>query len=58
MQATSKVIQNHENENVRNTGQGEPGHRKCMRLKLRGGQAYYRSSDYTAVVAGATNNRA
>jgi hypothetical protein len=30
--------------------------RKYKRLKLDGGQAYDRSSDYTAVVAGATNN--
>jgi hypothetical protein len=28
------------------------------RLKLGGGQAYDRSSDYTAVVAGATTDRA
>jgi hypothetical protein len=28
------------------------------RLKLGGGEAYDRSSDYAAVVAGATNNRA
>jgi hypothetical protein len=27
-------------------------------IKLGGGQAYYRSSDLTAVVAGATNDRA
>jgi hypothetical protein len=41
----AEVIQNHENENVRNIGQGEPRHRKYMRLKLGGGQAYDRSSD-------------
>jgi hypothetical protein len=45
------VIQNHDNENVRNIGQGEARHRKYKRLKLGGGQAYDRSSDYT-VVAG------
>jgi hypothetical protein len=38
-------IQNHENENVRNIGQGEARHRKYKRLKLGGGQAYDRSSD-------------
>jgi hypothetical protein len=43
----SEVIQNHENENVRNIGQGEPRHRKYVykRLKLGGGQAYDHSSD-------------
>jgi hypothetical protein len=50
----AEVIQNHENVNVRNIGQGEPRHRKYKRLKLRGDQAYDRSSDYSAVVAGAT----
>jgi hypothetical protein len=37
--------QNHENEHVRGTGQGEARHRKYKRLKLGGGQAYDRSSD-------------
>jgi hypothetical protein len=32
-------------------GQGEARHRKYKRLKLGGGQAYDRSSDYAAVVA-------
>jgi hypothetical protein len=41
----AEVIQNHENANVRNIGQGEPPHRKYKRLKLGGGQAYDRSSD-------------
>jgi hypothetical protein len=41
----AEVIQNHENANVRNTGQGEARHRKYKRLKLGGGQAYDRSSD-------------
>jgi hypothetical protein len=41
----AEVIQNHENANVRNIGQGEPRHRKFKRLKLCGGQAYDRSSD-------------
>jgi hypothetical protein len=49
---------NHENENVRNLGQGELRHSKYKGLKLRGGQAYDRSSDLTSVVAGATNDRA
>jgi hypothetical protein len=33
----AKVIQNHENENVRYIGQGEARHRKYKRLKLGGG---------------------
>jgi hypothetical protein len=41
----AEVIQNQENANVRNIGQGEPRHRKYKRLKLGGGQAYDRSSD-------------
>jgi hypothetical protein len=41
----AEVIQNHENVNVRNIGQGEARHRKYKRLKLGGGQAYDRSSD-------------
>jgi hypothetical protein len=32
-----EVIQNHDNENVRNIGQGKPRHRKYKRLKLGGG---------------------
>jgi hypothetical protein len=39
------VIQSHENGNVRNTGQGEARHKKDMRLKLGGGQAYDRLSE-------------
>jgi hypothetical protein len=38
------VILNHNNENVRNIGQGEAHHRKYKRLKLGGGQAYDRLS--------------
>jgi hypothetical protein len=41
----AEVIQNHENDNVRNIGQGEARHRKYKRLKLGGGLAYDRSSD-------------
>jgi hypothetical protein len=41
----SEVIQNNENANVRNIGQGEPRPRKYKRLKLVGDQAYGRSSD-------------
>jgi hypothetical protein len=41
----AEVIQNHDNENVRNIGQGEARHRKYKRLKLGGGQAYDHSSD-------------
>jgi hypothetical protein len=40
----AEVILNHENPNVRVTGQGEARHRKYKRLKLGGGQAYDRSS--------------
>jgi hypothetical protein len=40
----AEVIQNHENANVRNIGQGEALHRIYNWLKLSGGQAYYRSS--------------
>jgi hypothetical protein len=40
----AEVILNHDNENVRNTGQGEARHRKHERLKLGGGQAYDRSN--------------
>jgi hypothetical protein len=40
----AEVIQNHNNENVCNIGQGEANHRKYKRLKLGGGQAYDRSS--------------
>jgi hypothetical protein len=58
MQATSRSHSNHDNENVRYIGQGEPRHRKYKRLKLGDCQAYDRSSDETAVVAGAINNRA
>jgi hypothetical protein len=39
------VIQNHENANVRNIGQGKARQRKYKRLKLGSGQAYDRSSD-------------
>jgi hypothetical protein len=41
----AEVIQNHENVNVRNTGQGEARHKKYKRLKLGGGQAYDSSND-------------
>jgi hypothetical protein len=41
----AELIQNHENANVRNIGQGEAWHRKYKRLKLGGGQAYNHSSD-------------
>jgi hypothetical protein len=41
----AEAIQNHENANVCNTGQGKPRHRKYKRLKLGGGQAYDRSTD-------------
>jgi hypothetical protein len=41
----AEVIRSHENEHVRDIGQGEARHRKYKRLKLGGGQAYARSSD-------------
>jgi hypothetical protein len=41
----AEVIQNHENVNVRNIGQGESWNRKYKRLELGGGQAYNRSND-------------
>jgi hypothetical protein len=47
----AEVIQNDENERVRSIGQVEDRHRKCKRVKLGGGQAYDRSSDYPAVAA-------
>jgi hypothetical protein len=40
----AEVILNHDNENVRNIGQGEARHRKYKRLKVGGGQADDRSS--------------
>jgi hypothetical protein len=40
----AEVVQNHENANVRNIGQGEPLHTKYKRLKLGGGQAYDHSN--------------
>jgi hypothetical protein len=41
----AEAIQNHENANVRNIGQGEARHRKHKMLKLGGGQAYDRLGD-------------
>jgi hypothetical protein len=38
----AEIIKNHD-ENVRNIGQGEAGHRTNKRLKLAGGHAYDRS---------------
>jgi hypothetical protein len=40
----AKIIHNHENENVRNIGQGGTPNRKHKRLKLGGGHLYDRSS--------------
>jgi hypothetical protein len=54
----AEVKQNHENEKVRCRGQSEARHRKCKRLKLGGGLAYDRSSDWAAVVTWATRGRA
>jgi hypothetical protein len=44
MQAKTEIIQNHNNENVHNIGQGEARQRKYKRLKLGGCQTYGRSS--------------
>jgi hypothetical protein len=41
----AQAIQNHENANVRDIGNGEARHRIYMRLTLGGGQAYDRSRD-------------
>jgi hypothetical protein len=56
----AEVIQNRENENVRNIGQGEGRQKenKCNGLTLGGSQAYDRSSNSIAVVAGATKDKA
>jgi hypothetical protein len=53
-----EVIQNQDNDNVRNIVQGEARHRNYKKLKLGGGQAYDRSNDYTAVLANTTTNMA
>jgi hypothetical protein len=41
----AELIQNHENEYVCGTGQGEARYKKYKKLNLRNGQAYDRSSD-------------
>jgi hypothetical protein len=51
MQAQAEVLQNHENKHAGGIGQGEARDRKYKRLKLGGGQAYDRSSNYAAVVS-------
>jgi hypothetical protein len=40
----AEIMQNHENANVDDIGEGEAGRRKYKGLKLHGGQAYARSS--------------
>jgi hypothetical protein len=40
----AEIVHNHENEIVRNIGQGETPHRKDKRLKLGGGHLYDHSS--------------
>jgi hypothetical protein len=40
----AKIIQTHENENVRYIGQGEAQHKKYKRLKFGDGHVYDRSS--------------
>jgi hypothetical protein len=44
----AEVIENNENANIRNIGQGDARHRTRKRLKLGGGQAYDRSSVWIA----------
>jgi hypothetical protein len=46
----AEVIQNYENANIRNIKRGEAIQRKYERLKLGGGQAYNRSSDYFVLI--------
>jgi hypothetical protein len=41
----AEILQNHENDHIRDIGKGEAIHRKYKRLKLGGGQAYDRSSN-------------
>jgi hypothetical protein len=45
----AEVMQNHENEHVCGTGQGEARHRKYKRLKLGGSQAYDLSTKFAVV---------
>jgi hypothetical protein len=45
----AEIIQNNDNENVRNIGQGETPHRKHKKLKL-GGHLYNRSSIQTTAI--------
>jgi hypothetical protein len=40
----AEIIHNHENDNIRNIGQGETSHRKHKMLKLGSGHLYGRSS--------------
>jgi hypothetical protein len=40
----AEIVQNHENANVCNIGQGESQHKKHKMLKVDGGQVYDRSS--------------
>jgi hypothetical protein len=54
----AEIIQNHDNENVRNIEQGEARHRNYKRLKLGGGHVYDRSGVQNAVVAVAKISRA
>jgi hypothetical protein len=53
----AEIIYAHENENVRNIGQGETPHRKQKRLKLGGGQLYDRSSVWTTAVVWSNNDQ-
>jgi hypothetical protein len=41
----AEIVQNHKNKHALGIGQGKARHRKYMRLKLGGGQAYDLSSD-------------
>jgi hypothetical protein len=54
----AEVIQNHDNENVRNIVKGEARRRNYKRFKTGGGDVYDRSNVWIAVVALITISRA
>jgi hypothetical protein len=54
----AEMIQNYDNENLRNNGQGGAPHKKYKRLKLSCGHVYDRPSVSIAEVTLATTSRA